>query len=78
MIRSHEGSRPGDLVPDSKSFASESAIISSGEQVTSGPEMGADDAMHLDKTLGVPSGLEPSHAPLPLPRRLMRILGPVV
>src|SRR5947199_1336981 len=34
--------------------------------------------MHLDETLGVPSRLEPSHSLLPLPRRLMRVLGPVV
>ncbi len=30
--------------------------------------------MHVDKPLGVPSGLEPSHSPLSLTRRLMRVL----
>ena len=34
--------------------------------------------MHLDKALSVPSGFEPPHASLPLTRRLMRVLGPIV
>src|SRR5687767_630647 len=46
-----EGSRPGNLVPDSKSFASESAVISGREQVPSGSEVRADDSVYLDKTL---------------------------
>ena len=41
-------------------------------------EVRSDDAVHLDKTLGVPSGFEPSHSPLPLSRRLMRVLGTIV
>ena len=40
--------------------------------------MRADDSVHLDETLGVPSGFEPSHSSLPLTRRLMRVLRPVV
>jgi hypothetical protein len=48
-------------------------VVSNQRRIASG-----DDAVYLDKTLGVPSGLEPSHSPLPLPRRLMRVLGPVV
>ena len=34
--------------------------------------------MHLDKPLSMPSGFEPSHSPLALTRRLMRVLSPVV
>ena len=49
--RLREGSRPGNLVPDSKSFASESAVISGREQVPSGSEVRADDSVYLDKTL---------------------------
>jgi hypothetical protein len=41
-------------------------------------EMGGDNSVHLDKALGVPRGLEPSHPPLPLTRRLMRVLGPAI
>ena len=76
--RLRERSGPCNLVPDSKSFASESAVISSGEQVTSRSEMRTDDSVHLDKALGVPSEFEPSHSPLPFTRRLMRVLRPVV
>jgi hypothetical protein len=46
--------------------------------MASGSEVRDDDAVHLGKTLGVPSGFEPAHSPLPLARRLMRVLGPVV
>ena len=73
-----ERSGPGHFVPDSKSFASESAVISSGEQVTPWSEMRGDDSVHLDEALRVPGGLEPPHASLPLTRRLMRVLSPVV
>jgi hypothetical protein len=76
--RLREGSRPGNLVPDSKSFASESAVIGGREQVPSGSEVRADDSVYLDETLGVPGGLEPPHALFPLPRWLMGVLGPVV
>jgi len=40
--------------------------------------MRADDPVHLDEVLGVPGGLEPAHASLPLTRWLMRILGTVI
>ena len=46
--------------------------------MASGAEVRSDDSVNLDKPLGVPSGFEPSHSPLPLPRRLMRVLRPVV
>ena len=48
-----ERSGPGDVVPDSKSFASECSVISSGEQVTSRSEVRGDDSVHLDEALGV-------------------------
>ncbi len=70
--------RAANVVPDSKSFASESAVISSGEQVTSWSEVGADDAVHFNEALRVPGGFEPPHASLPFTRRLMRVLRPVV
>jgi hypothetical protein len=34
--------------------------------------------VHLDKALGVPGGLEPPHPFLPLTRRLVRVLGPII
>lgn len=40
--------------------------------------MGSDDSVHFDKLLGVPRGFEPSHAPLPLTRWLVRVLRAVV
>ena len=46
--------------------------------MASGAEVRSNDSVHLDKTLGVPSGFEPSHSPLPFTRRLMRVLRPVV
>jgi hypothetical protein len=73
-----EGSRPGYLVPNPEPLTTELSEISGGEQVASGTEVRGNDTVHLDKTLGVPSGLELSHSPLPLPRRLRRVLGPVV
>jgi hypothetical protein len=63
--RLREGSRPGNLVPDSKSFASESAVISGREQVPSGSKVRADDSVYLDETLRAPGGLETPHASLP-------------
>jgi hypothetical protein len=76
--RLRERSGPSNLVPDSKSFAAELAVIGGGEQVTSWSEVGSDDSLHLDETLRVLHRLEAPHAPLALPRRLMRVLGPVV
>jgi hypothetical protein len=73
-----EGSRPADLVPNPESFATDLLVVSGGEQVASGAEVRSDDAVHLGKTLSVPSGFKPAHSPLPLARRLMGILGPVV
>jgi hypothetical protein len=46
--------------------------------VASGAEVRGNDSVNLDEPLGMPSGLEPSHSPLPFTRRLMRVLGPVV
>jgi hypothetical protein len=40
--------------------------------------MRGNDSVHLDKPLGMPSGLEPPHASLSLTRRLMRVLRAVV
>ena len=73
-----EGSRPGDFIPNPESFTTDLSIIGGGEQVAAGAEMRGNDSVHLDKPLGMPSGFETSHSPLPLPRRLMRVLGPVV
>ena len=73
-----EGSRPGDLVPNPESLTTELSIIGGGEQVASGAEMRGNCSVHLGKPLGMRSGFEVSHSPLPLPRRLMRVLGPVV
>jgi hypothetical protein len=39
--------------------------------MAAGAEVGNDDAVHLDKTLGVPSRFEPAHSPFPFARRLM-------
>ena len=41
-------------------------------------EVRSNDSVHLDKSLGVSRGFEPSHSPLPLTRRLMRVLRAVV
>ena len=46
--------------------------------MTSRAEERSDNSMDLDKALGVPDGFEPAHSPLPLTRRLMRVLRPVV
>ena len=70
--------RPRYLIPDSKSLASDSAVISSGEQVTPRSEVRADNSVYLDETLGVLPGFEPAHASLPFTRRLMGVLGAVV
>src|SRR4051794_35250439 len=40
--------------------------------------MGSDDSVYLDKPLGMPSGFEPSHSPLPFTGWLMRVLCPVI
>ncbi len=61
-----------------KRLASESSVISGGEQMTSRAEVRSDDPVHLDKSLRVPAGFEPPHSPLSLTRRLMGILRPVV
>ena len=73
-----EGSRPGYFVPNPESFTTKLSVISGGEQVASGTKVRGEDAVHLDKALGVPSGLEPPHSPLPLPRWLMRVLSTVI
>lgn len=75
---SGEGRRPGHFVPDPESFAAEPSIISGGEQVASGAKVRGDDSVNLDETLRMPSRFEPSHSPLPLARRLMRVLSPVI
>src|SRR3954451_15899802 len=75
---SGEGRRPGHFIPNPEAFATECSVISSREQVASGAEVRRNDTVNLDKALGVSRGLEPSHAPLPLTRRLMRVLRPVV
>jgi hypothetical protein len=64
--------------PNPESFTTDLLVVSSGEQVASGAEVRSDDAVHLDKTSGMPSGFKPAHSPFPLARRLMGILGPVV
>jgi hypothetical protein len=46
--------------------------------VASGTEVGSNDSVNLNELLGVSSGLKPSHSPLPLSGRLMRVLRPVV
>jgi len=46
--------------------------------VASGTEVGSNDSVNLDELLGVSSRLKPSHSPLPLSGRLMRVLRPVV
>jgi len=76
--RSREGCYPGDLIPNSKVFGTESAIIHSREQMASGTEVRGDDPVHLDKALDMPSRLKPSHASLPFTRRLMGVLGSVI
>src|SRR5215831_9261282 len=68
----------GDFVPDSKSFTTNSAVLGSGEQMSSGSEMRADDAVHLNEALRVIGRFEPAHPSLPLARRLMGVLSPVV
>jgi len=66
-----EGSCPSNLVPTLKAFGTKSSVSGSGKQVTAGSKMRGDDAVHFDKALGMPGGLKASHAPLPLPCRLM-------
>ena len=73
-----EGCGSGDLVPASKSLASESAVISGGEQVASRSEMRGDDSVYLDEALRVPGGLKPPHASFSFACRLVGVLGPVV
>jgi hypothetical protein len=46
--------------------------------MTSGSKMRSDNSMHFDKALGVSGAFESSHAPLPLPCRLMRVLSPII
>jgi hypothetical protein len=75
---SRQGVRPGHLVPDSKSFASESPVFSSGEQVAARSDMRADDSVHLDEALRVVRELELTHASLALTGGLMGVLGAVV
>ena len=69
--RSGESRRPGHFIPNLESFAAKFSVISGGEQVASGAEVRSNDSMHFDKPLGVPTGFEPTHSPLPLARRLM-------
>ena len=66
-----EGRCFGDLIPQPKTFTTESSIIGCGKQVASKAKMRRDDSVHLDKALGVAGGLEPSHPSLPLTCRLM-------
>ena len=53
-------------------------MISGREEMPSRTEVRSDDSVHFDKVLGVSRGFEPSHAPLPLTRRLVRVLRTVV
>lgn len=46
--------------------------------MAAGAEVGGNDSVNLDEPVGMPSGLELSHSPLPFTRRLMRVLGPAV
>jgi hypothetical protein len=67
-----EGSCPSNLVPTLKAFGTKSSVSGSGKQVTAGSKMcKAMMLVHFDKALGMPGGLKASHAPLPLPCRLM-------
>src|SRR4051812_34197938 len=69
---------PGHFVPNPEPFTTDFSIISGGEQVASGTEVRSNYSVYLDKPLGVPSRLEPSHSLLPLARRLMRVLRAIV
>jgi hypothetical protein len=73
-----EDGGPSDLVPNPESFPSKLSIISGSEQMASRAEVRSDDAMDLNKTLGVLSGFEPSHSPLAFTRWLMRVLSSVI
>jgi hypothetical protein len=74
---SRESRGPGDLVPNPESFVTDLSILCGREQMATRTEMRS-NAVYLDKALGMPRGFEPSHAPLALTRRLMRVLGSVV
>jgi hypothetical protein len=78
QFRLGESRRPGHFISNQESFAAEFSIISGRKQVASRAEMRSNDSVYFDKALGVPSGFEPSHSPLPFTRRLVRVLGSVV
>ena len=70
-FRIRRGQMPGSL--HSKPGSVCYGVLGNQAAENSGVErrMRSNDSVNLDDPLGVPSGFEPSHAPLPFPRRLM-------
>lgn len=62
----------GHLTPDGEGASSGGTLLGGGDQVAAQLEMVVDRAVGGKKSLGMPSGLEPSHVPFAPPGRLMR------
>ena len=66
------------LRPDTERTLPKHPVVGGSQQMPPDLEQVLDDAVHRQEPLRLRRGFEPAHLPLPLPRRLMRYLGPVV
>ena len=70
--------RARDVLPAVESVLHFVTVGRRGESVTTWAEVLQDGTVGREEPLGITWGLEPLHTPLPLSRRLMRVLGAIV
>jgi hypothetical protein len=67
-----------DVLPGEESLLHLSTVLGGREQVASRPEVLSNGTVGRQEALGVTRGFKALHAPLPLTRGLVRVLGAVV
>lgn len=72
------GGKARDVLPGVESLPQLLTVLGGGQSVTPWAEVLGDGTMRREKALGVSWGLEPLHAPFPLPGGLMGVFGPIV
>jgi hypothetical protein len=72
------GGKAREVLPDVESLPQLLTVFGGGEKVTSQAEVLRDGTIGGEEALGMPGGLEPLHAPLPLAGGLVAVFGAIV
>src|SRR5262245_478232 len=72
------GGKARDVLPGVESLPELLTVSGGGEKVTSQAEVVGDGTIGGEEALGMPGGLEPLHAPLPLAGGLVGVFGAIV